>query len=73
MTTMLKGVIKYFDSDRGFGFVKDADGVDYFFHFTAFHDGADRDDLVKGQHVCFTLGTDKAGRMKIGRLELAPE
>jgi CspA family cold shock protein len=73
MTTMLKGVIKYFDDNRGYGFVTSADGVDYFVHFSAYCDGHNREDLVIGQRVLFTVAQDKhnPNRTKIGKLELA--
>ena len=31
----MKGTVKMFDKEKGFGFIKAEDGKDYFFHHTA--------------------------------------
>ena len=31
---MLKGTVKWFNKEKGFGFVTSEDGADYFVHFT---------------------------------------
>ena len=31
---MLKGTVKWFDVRKGFGFIVDEDGIDYFVHFS---------------------------------------
>lgn len=52
-----KGVVKFFDRTRGFGFIAGDDGKDYFVHYS------DLADLVldKNDNVTFTLGKNQRG------------
>ena len=45
----MKGTVKWFNSRKGYGFVKGDDGNDYFVHFTAVPQGVylHEDDLVE--------------------------
>ena len=49
---MLKGIVKWFDVRKGFGFITDEDNIDYFVHYSEIHgDGFKR--LKEGQKVNF--------------------
>jgi len=47
-------------TDKGFGFIATADGVEYFFHQSAVS-GTRFDDLREGQTVSFTVGQGPKG------------
>ncbi|HVC18942.1 MAG TPA: cold shock domain-containing protein [Vicinamibacterales bacterium] len=49
---MPSGTIKRLVRDRGFGFIKDEGGQEWFFHRSAVSDGA-FDQLSEGQRVAF--------------------
>lgn len=56
-----KGTVKWFDTKRGFGFVTDDDGVDYFVHFSQIRmEGFKK--LQTGQEVEFEVSKDGQGR-----------
>ena len=56
---MPKGTIKLI-SDRGFGFIRTAEGKDLFFHRNELH-GVDYDSLREGQQVEFEIGQGPDG------------
>jgi CspA family cold shock protein len=56
----LSGTIKRIVSDKGFGFIRATDGVEYFFHNSACTD-ARFDELREGQNVTFDLGQGPKG------------
>ncbi|HET9128524.1 MAG TPA: cold-shock protein [Propionibacteriaceae bacterium] len=52
---MATGTVKWFNSDKGFGFIAPDDGsADVFAHFSAIQ-GTGRRDLTEGQHVQFDV------------------
>jgi len=55
------GTIKKLVADKGFGFIKSADGADVFFHHSTV---ADRqfDNLTEGQKVEYTVDQEGGGR-----------
>ena len=58
----LNGNVKWFDVRKGFGFISDEDGVDYFVHFSEIQgEGFKR--LRGGQDVTFEAGEDNKGRL----------
>ena len=58
---MLKGIVKWFDVRKGFGFITDEDNIDYFVHYSEIHgDGFKR--LKEGQKVNFEPGEDDRKR-----------
>ena len=58
----LNGTVKWFDVRKGFGFISDEDGMDYFVHFSEIRgDGFKR--LRDGQSVTFESGEDDQGRL----------
>lgn len=60
-TVRLKGTVKWFDVRRGFGFLSDEDGLDYFVHFSEIQ-GEGFKKLRNGQQVTFEAGEDTRGR-----------
>ena len=64
---MKKGNIKSLVQDRGFGFVRDDSGTDFFFHatgcITAFNS------LIVGQRVTFDLVSENSGRVRAYKVE----
>ena len=58
----MNGTVKWFDVRKGFGFISDEDGMDYFVHFSEIRgDGFKR--LRDGQPVTFESGEDDQGRL----------
>lgn len=61
MSEVLKGTTKWFDAKRGFGFITDEDGIDYYVHFSEIQmDGFRK--LKTGQAVSFEVGEDEEHR-----------
>jgi CspA family cold shock protein len=48
------GTVKWFNADKGFGFISQADGQDVFVHFSAIQTSGYRS-LEEGQHVEFEV------------------
>ena len=57
----MKGTVKWFNTRKGFGFITDEDGVDYFVHFSEI-EGEGFKKLRDGQAVTFEADADEAGR-----------
>ena len=56
------GVVKFFNSERGYGFIKPDDGGrDVFVHITAV-ERAGMKSLNEGQHISFDVEPDKKGK-----------
>ena len=61
MSEVLKGTTKWFDAKRGFGFITDEDGIDYYVHFSEIQmDGFRK--LKAGQSVTFEADEDDRHR-----------
>jgi cold shock protein len=61
---MATGHTKWFDPNRGFGFVKSVDGQDYFVHYSDIQ-MEDFKELIEGDDVEFdTVETDKGLQAK---------
>ncbi len=59
MTTQVEGIVKWFNDDKGFGFIQQADGTEVFVHYSVII-GDDRRTLVEGQKVIMEIvQTDK--------------
>lgn len=48
----MNGTIKRIKKNEGFGFIRDAEGTEYFFHRSALRN-AKMDDLAEGREVTF--------------------
>ena len=58
---MATGTVKWFNSDKGFGFIAPSDGsADVFAHFSAIA-GTGRRDLYEGQQVEFDVERGQKG------------
>ncbi|MDT9012449.1 MAG: hypothetical protein RL671_1531 [Pseudomonadota bacterium] len=65
------GTVKFFNTDKGFGFIAPDDGgTDSFVHITAVQ-AAGMSTLDKDQRVKFELETDQRGRTSAVNLESA--
>lgn len=57
---MPTGTVKFFNDEKGFGFITGTDGEDVFVHFSNI-EGSGRRTLVAGQEVEFELGQGRKG------------
>ncbi|MGL4628228.1 cold-shock protein [Cetobacterium sp.] len=57
---MLKGTVKWFNKEKGFGFVTCEEGKDYFVHFTGIIGEGFRT-LEEGQNVSFVVEDGNKG------------
>lgn len=71
-STMATGQVKWFNSNKGFGFIQPSEGgPDVFVHISAL-EGAGLSTLRDGQRVSFDLATNK-GRTSAANLKLLDE
>ncbi len=54
MSEQVTGTVKWFNDEKGFGFISREDGKDVFVHFSAIQ-GSGRRTLVEGQQVTMTV------------------
>jgi len=57
---MPTGTVKFFNDEKGFGFITGTDGEDVFVHFSNI-EGSGRRTLAAGQEVEFQLGQGRKG------------
>jgi CspA family cold shock protein len=58
----MTGTVKFFNGERGYGFIKPDDGGrDVFVHITAV-ERAGLKDLIEGQRIAFEVEPDKKGK-----------
>ena len=56
-----KGTVKWFSARRGYGFITDEDGIDYFVHFSEIQSQGFK--TLRGGHaVTFSVAEDEKGR-----------
>jgi CspA family cold shock protein len=69
---MNTGVVKWYNSQKGYGFIQPDDGgKDVFVHVSALERAGLRD-LVEGQKVSFEVQTDRrTGKVSAGNLQIA--
>lgn len=69
---MQTGTVKWFNGQKGFGFIQPEDGgADVFVHISAV-ERAGMSSLAEGQKVSFELERDrKSGKMSAGQLQAA--
>lgn len=67
---MANGTVKWFNSTKGFGFIKpESGGDDVFIHISALEQ-AGLNSLDDDQEVSYELVEDRRGRMSAGELKL---
>ena len=54
------GVVKWFDGDKGYGFIQRENGKDLFVHYSSISGGGFRS-LQEGQQVEFSIGPGRKG------------
>ncbi|MCK8816695.1 cold-shock protein [Natroniella sulfidigena] len=54
------GTVKWFNSEKGFGFIEQEDGEDVFVHFSAIEEDGFKD-LEEGQEVQFSVVETEKG------------
>jgi len=59
---MQQGVVKFYNSTKGFGFITAESGEDIFFHKSNVKNTGFRDMLVKGDNVQYELKQDQKGK-----------
>jgi CspA family cold shock protein len=60
MADLVSGVVKWFNDDKGFGFIEREQGPDVFVHFRAIN-GSGRRSLAEGQAVTFEIVEGQKG------------
>ena len=60
MTELATGTVKFFNAEKGYGFISREDGDDVFVHFSAI-EGTGYKSLEEGQRVEFDVGPGKKG------------
>lgn len=68
MSERMTGTVKWFNDDKGFGFIEREGGEDVFVHFSSIR-GDGFKSLNEGQQVEFTLGQGQKGPQA---LDVAP-
>ena len=60
MSNTVTGQVKWFNDDKGFGFISQESGPDVFVHFRAIN-GTGRRSLQEGQQVSFEVAESEKG------------
>jgi CspA family cold shock protein len=60
MSDLIEGTVKWFNDEKGFGFIEQAGGKDVFVHFSAIN-GDGRRTLQEGQKVTMTVTQGQKG------------
>jgi len=60
MHSMSEGTVKWFNEQKGFGFIEDSEGGDVFVHYSAIKSGGFKT-LAEGQRVSFEITQGKKG------------
>lgn len=66
---MIKGVVRRFNNQRGFGFISDSEGNDVFVHYTGIN-GEGFKSLEEGQEVEFDIVQGEKGPQAVNVTKL---
>lgn len=66
----MKGTVKWFSRQKGYGFITGEDGTDYFVHYSSIKQEGYKN-LDADQSVSFEIGTGSNG--KTAALEVVPD
>jgi len=66
-----KGIVKWFNSGKGYGFISREEGDDVFVHFSAIQASGFRS-LEEGEEVEFEVGQSPKGPHAVNVVRLAP-
>ncbi|HEY8034476.1 MAG TPA: cold-shock protein [Methylobacter sp.] len=61
MSTITTGIVKWFNSDKGFGFIEQQSGPDVFVHFQQINNAGGYKSLDEGQKVQFSVTQGQKG------------
>ena len=61
----ITGVVKWFDSERGYGFISCNNGNDVFVHHSQVKDNGENKDLHENEDVTFDIADGEKGPMAI--------
>lgn len=61
MSNRVSGVVKWFNANKGYGFISNDQGEDVFVHFSSIRDDGGYRTLEEGQRVEFTIEEGKKG------------
>ncbi|MDF1583626.1 cold-shock protein [Methyloprofundus sedimenti] len=61
MSTTTTGTVKWFNSDKGYGFIEQQSGPDVFVHFQQINNAGGYKSLDEGQQVEFTVAQGQKG------------
>jgi CspA family cold shock protein len=62
MSERITGVVKWFNADKGFGFISQEDGPDVFAHYSEIQDTGGYRSLNEGDKVEFLVTEGKKGK-----------
>jgi CspA family cold shock protein len=68
-SSRMKGIVKWFNESKGFGFITREDGVDVFVHYTAIQDNGFKT-LSEGQAVSFDVEDGPKGPKAINVVKI---
>lgn len=68
----MTGTVKFYTSNRGYGFIAGEDGQDHFFHFSSLDAnlrGGDRIFIQAGDRVSFQIEPGQDGKTRAGKVQ----
>ena len=71
MSTMTTGIVKWFNSEKGFGFIEQQSGPDVFVHFRSIMNSGGYKSLDEGQKVQFEIGKSRRSNRYLKAMQYA--